>query len=108
MVDAIEHDISRLLPLMHSWPHFFLHAGEAKSYVNTIANRKIFRFKPFPNIAPDVYHGYVLFNTARHAWEAGKFELRYVPAGWERRVVLGLTGQYPVISSYNHLVRKWG
>jgi hypothetical protein len=59
-----------------------------------VADVKNFRATEFDGIAPDVYRGYVTFNTTRHAWEAGKFELRYVPEGWKRKVILSLTGQH--------------
>jgi hypothetical protein len=69
-----------------------------------MANIKDFHFTEFDGIVPDVYRGYVIFNTARHAWEAEMFEFRYVPKGWKRKVVLSLTGQHLIVNSVLTLV----
>jgi hypothetical protein len=62
-----------------------------------MTNTKNFHFTEFDGIAPYTYRGYVIFNTARHAWEDRKFELRCVPEGWKRKLVLSLTGQQLII-----------
>jgi hypothetical protein len=41
----------------------------------------------FTGIEIHVFQGYVLFHTARIAWEARKFELQSVPEGWKRQDV---------------------
>jgi hypothetical protein len=54
----------------------------------------------FPGVEQDKFQHYVLFNTARHAWEQYKFEMRVVPEDWRRKPVptptnLSVAGKLP-------------
>jgi len=84
---AIESDIARLLPLIRFWPAAFTDIDTAKKWVMNNCLNNGFKFTPFRDVEENKFKGYVQFNTARRAWERGKFELDVVDETWKRKMV---------------------
>jgi hypothetical protein len=67
------------------WPRFFAHVGAVKNFV---ANRcPEINGMVFEGVENSTFQGYILFHTARVAWEARKFDMGVVPKAWKRRAV---------------------
>ncbi|CAA9963051.1 hypothetical protein PTMSG1_06419 [Pyrenophora teres f. maculata] len=83
---SIEADIHRILSLVikpSDWPRIFLDAQAAKHFVSRACAVKNFTYTDFPNVEKGKYKGYVEFNTARHAFEAGFYQTKdQPPKGW--------------------------
>jgi len=88
-IASIESDIHRILALTikpSDWPRIFLDANAAKTFVSRACAVQKFLYTDFPSIEHAKYKGYVDFNTARHAFEAGFFQTEEAPPrGWVRK-----------------------
>jgi hypothetical protein len=83
--DAIAASVERVLPHITFWPPLFAHVGSVKHFV---ANRcPEVNGMVFEGVENSTFRGYVLFHTARVAWEARAFEMGVVPRGWKRTAV---------------------
>ncbi|KAF1941046.1 hypothetical protein EJ02DRAFT_423389 [Clathrospora elynae] len=82
---AIESDITRVLQLIPSWPDSFLSVPDAQNYVAKICHLNSFNYTEFEGVEPYKFGSYVNFNTARHAYEAGRFEMHWPGKGWSRK-----------------------
>jgi hypothetical protein len=69
---------------MLSWPSSFLHVNDAMSFIREFCGANGIGYTDFEGVEPERFLSYVLFNTARHAWQDRKFDMRYVPGGWKR------------------------
>ncbi|KAI1531642.1 hypothetical protein PtrCC142_007617 [Pyrenophora tritici-repentis] len=82
---SIEADIHRILNIIKpsDWPRIFLDAQLAKHFVSRACAAKNFAYTDFPGVEKAKYMGFVDFNTARHAFEAGFFLTKErPPKGW--------------------------
>ncbi|KAJ4347746.1 hypothetical protein N0V95_005148 [Ascochyta clinopodiicola] len=82
--DAVEADISRAILLITKWPTEFFDADVAAKYVVGVCALNKFEYTPFEGVAAEKFQGYVTFNTARHAFAAGMFELKVERKNWTR------------------------
>ncbi|KAF9691468.1 hypothetical protein EKO04_010746 [Ascochyta lentis] len=82
---AVEADIARANLLITKWPTEFFDADVAAKYVAGVCALNKFEYTPFGGVAAEKFQGYVTFNTARHAFAAGMFELKVVRKDWVRK-----------------------
>ncbi|KAI4685682.1 hypothetical protein J4E81_008834 [Alternaria sp. BMP 2799] len=81
---AVEADIRRLLPFVPYWPHFS-GVDEALVHVDSVARWKGFAYTEFKGVEKDKFRRYVNFNTVRHAFEDGRFEMDVPGEDWRCR-----------------------
>jgi len=72
---AIERDIKRLNAVLPSWPSSFHGLNAARNYVRQFCYVLRFEYTGHPNVELHIFKLYVHFNTAKHAYKAGKFAL---------------------------------
>lgn len=82
---SIESDIARFLPLIPNWPAHFHTANCARDFVAEKAGLLRFEYTVFEGVEKGAYDGYVNYNTARHAFEAGFFTIKYPGYGWKEK-----------------------
>ncbi|KAI4951885.1 hypothetical protein J4E91_003346 [Alternaria rosae] len=99
---AIEADIRGLLPLVPYWP-YFSGVKEAIVHVDGVAHWKGFRYTEFKGVEKDKFRRYVNFNTARHAFEDGRFEMQVPGAiGSDiQKLISCISAWRPTFSSLN-------
>lgn len=85
-VDAIEAAMNKTLPQIGSWPTGFTHVEEVKIFIAVVC-APIVNNLSFVTLDHETFKGYVLFHTARQAWEDGKYEMKSVPRMWKRIVL---------------------
>ncbi|UPX19760.1 uncharacterized protein EKO05_0010013 [Ascochyta rabiei] len=83
--EAVEADISRATLLISKWPTEFFDADVAAKYVAGVFALNRFDYTPFEGVAAEKFQGYVTFNTARHAFAVGMFELKVERKDWTRK-----------------------
>jgi hypothetical protein len=84
-VDAIEAEIPRVSALVQAWPATFASADVAAKYVAGVAALRRFEYTRFEGVSKEKFRAYVMWNTARRAWEGEGFEMERVPKEWKRR-----------------------
>ncbi|KAH6882400.1 hypothetical protein BKA58DRAFT_464364 [Alternaria rosae] len=82
---AVEADIRRLLPLVPYWPSHFAGVKDALVHVNGVARWKGFAYTEFEGVSADKFQRYVNYNTVRHAFEDGRFEMHVPGEDWRCR-----------------------
>jgi hypothetical protein len=70
---AVGADIKRIGSTISEWPRFFPTLNHAKAHVQRLSRAVGFKYAEFPGIPAQRFRMFVDFNTARHAYEAGKF-----------------------------------
>ena len=70
---AVQADIDRIESTISEWPPFFPTLNHAKAHVQRLSLAVGFKYGEFPGIPAHRFRMYVDFNTARNAYEAGKF-----------------------------------
>jgi hypothetical protein len=81
-IAAITSCVSRITPRITSWPKVFRHVGAVKTFIATAYPDM--SEMTFEGVENRVFQGYVLFHTARVAWEGRMYEMQNVPTSWNR------------------------
>jgi hypothetical protein len=89
---AIEADIQRLLPLVPYWPPRFSGVKDALVHVDGVAQWKEFTYTEFAAVEQERFRRYVNYNTVRHAFENGRFEMQVPGDDWQCRKPKPVTG----------------
>ncbi|KAI4687096.1 uncharacterized protein J4E84_005467 [Alternaria hordeiaustralica] len=82
---AVEADIRRLLPLVPYWPSYFPGVEDALVHVDGVARWKDFTYTRFEGVEQERFRRYVKFNTVRHAYEDGHFDMQVPGEDWRCR-----------------------
>ena len=82
---AVEADIRRLLPLVPYWPSHFSGVEDALIHVDGVARWKDFTYTRFEGVEQERFWRYVRFNTVRHAFEDGRFDMQVPGEDWRCR-----------------------
>ena len=77
---------------MPAWPRSFENLGAAREHVRRVCYSVRFKYNHHPGVAPYRFEMFVNFNTARHAFEAGKFECAHPTVGPGRVSLAPKTG----------------
>jgi hypothetical protein len=80
------------MPRITKWPAIFLHVGAVKTFIANMCPET--NDMVFDGVENHVFQGYVLFHTARSAWEGRVYDIQHVPKGW-KRVSIHKTVQVP-------------
>ena len=82
---AVEADIRRLLPLVPYWPSHLSGIEDALVHVDSVARWKGFTYTRFEGVEQERFRRYVKFNTVRHAYEDGRFDMKAPGEDWRCR-----------------------
>lgn len=69
---------------MPYWPSSFLSVQHAVLHVDRVARWSRFVYEQFEGVEEKKFRAYVNFNTARHAFEAGRFDMNIPGKGWRQ------------------------
>jgi hypothetical protein len=91
-VAAVEADIQRLLPLVPYWPPRFSGVKDALVHIDGVAQWREFTYTEFAGVEQERFRRYVNFNTVRHAFENGRFDMQVPGDDWQCRKSKPVTG----------------